>query len=90
MIPFSVRIWMFLSPVAYPASKLLEKLPEGWGWLYNLNPMTGVIEGFRWAVLGLGEPMGPGMLLPVAIVALLLVSGAFVFRRTERTIVDLV
>lgn len=82
---YGIRMWMYVTPVVYSASLV----PERWQWLYRLNPMYWVIEGFRWALLGKGQPPQPAMLLTVALVALLLVSGAFVFRRTERTIVDL-
>lgn len=83
-----VRIGMFLTPVAYSATVIAERLPD-WMWLYKLNPMYWVIEGFRWSLLGTGNTPEPYMLIPVGIVLVLLVSGAYVFRRTERTIVDL-
>lgn len=83
---YGLQVWMYASPVAYAA----HLVPERWQLLYQLNPLFWVIEGFRWAILGIGEPIGPGMAGPVVIVAVLLVSGAYVFRRTERTIVDLI
>jgi len=83
-IGYGLRVWMFATPVAYAASLI----PERWQWLYQLNPMYWVIEGFRWALLGKGQAPQPLMLVPVSFVLLLLISGAFVFRRTERTIVD--
>ena len=83
-ITYSLQIWMYATPVAYTASLI----PERWQLLYQLNPMYWVIEGFRWSLLGKGQAPQPLMLVPVGFVLLLLISGAFVFRRTERTIVD--
>ena len=85
-IPFLTQFWMFASPVAYPSSMV----PELWRALYGLNPMAGVIEGFRWALLGTNT--GPGSLIVVSAVMalLLLVSGAFYFRRMEKTFADVV
>jgi lipopolysaccharide transport system permease protein len=86
VIPFLVQFWMYASPVAYPSSLL----PERWRAIYGLNPMAGVIEGFRWALLGTGRV--PGMMLVVStlVVLTLLVSGAFYFRRMEKTFADLI
>ena len=77
---------MFASPVAYPSSLV----PERWRWLYGLNPMAGVIEGFRWSLTGHGQP--PTLLLAVSAsaVLLLVVSGMFFFQRMEGTIADVV
>ncbi len=85
-IPFLTQFWLFATPVAYPSTLV----PEPWRPLYGLNPMTGVVEGFRWALLGKAE--GPGGLLAVsvAIVILILVSGLYYFRRMERTFADVV
>lgn len=83
-ITYGLQIWIYATPVAYAASLI----PERWQLLYQLNPMYWVIEGFRWALLGTGQGPKPPMLIPVGFVLLLLISGAFVFRRTERTIVD--
>jgi lipopolysaccharide transport system permease protein len=82
--PFLVQVWMFATPVAF-SSTLLE---EPWRTLYGLNPMTGVIEGFRWALLG-QEPMFAQMFLSAAMSVFLLVTGAFYYRRTERTFADI-
>jgi lipopolysaccharide transport system permease protein len=84
VIPFVVQFWMLASPVAYPSSLV----PERWRWLYGLNPMAGVIDGFRWALTGRGQ--APGLLLAVsaAMVALILVGGLFFFQRVEGTIAD--
>ena len=86
VLPFLVQFWMFASPVAYPASLV----PERWRWLYSLNPMTGVIEGFRWALTGRGVP--PSLLLAVSSAAVLLVvaGGVTHFQKMEGTIADVV
>jgi len=86
VVPFLVQFWMFGSPVAYPSSLV----PAKWRWLYGLNPMAGVIEGFRWALTGHGEP--PGMLLAAssAAVVLLVLSGLVYYHAMEGTIADVV
>jgi len=84
-LPFLTQFWLFLTPIAYPSSIV----PERWRWLYNLNPMAGVVDGFRWALLG-GDPPGPMLAVSVAVTLLLLVGGLFYFRRMERTFADLV
>jgi homopolymeric O-antigen transport system permease protein len=85
-IPFLTQLWLFLTPVAYPSSIV----PANWRALYGLNPMAGVVEGFRWALLGTTGNSGP--LVPVSILAVvvLLVGGLVYFRQTERTFADLV
>lgn len=85
VVPFMVQIWMFASPVVYPASMI----PEAYRWIYGLNPMTGVIEGFRWALLGTDAP-GSIILASVAISLLILVTGSFYFRRMQKTFADMV
>jgi lipopolysaccharide transport system permease protein len=83
--PFLTEFWLFVTPVAYPASLV----PEGWRLIYGLNPMTGVVEGFRWALLGSAESApGPMLLVSSLIAVLLLVSGLFFFRRMERQFAD--
>jgi lipopolysaccharide transport system permease protein len=82
---YGLQAWMFLTPVAYSAGLV----PEGLKILYQLNPMYWVVEGFRWGLYGGGQGPALIMLAPLGLVALLLVSGLFVFRRTERTVVDL-
>jgi len=85
-VPFLVQFWLFASPVAYPSSLI----PERWRWLYGLNPMTGVIEGFRWALTGHGQPPG-GLLAVSAIMVLLLMAGGVVyFQKMESNIADVV
>lgn len=82
---YSIQMWMYLTPVAYTSSLV----PERWLWLYQLNPMYWVIEGFRWVLLGAGQSPQVAMVIPITVVLSLLLSGIFVFHRTERTIVDL-
>lgn len=86
LVPFLSQIWMFATPVVYPTSMI----PEGWRLLYGLNPMAGVVEGFRWALLGKSEGPGPMLALSVAIAMTLLISGALYFRRIERTFADVI
>ena len=88
LIASAVRLAMYLTPVAYSATVVAERLPQ-WMWLYKLNPLYWVIEGFRWCALGVGDAPELYTLVPVGITVLMLISGAYVFRRTERTIVDL-
>jgi lipopolysaccharide transport system permease protein len=78
---------MFLTPIAYPSSLIEQPWVRT---LYGLNPMAGVIEGFRWALLGTDTQPGPIILASSAVAVLLLVSGAFYFRRMEKTFADLV
>lgn len=85
-VPFLIQFWMFASPVAYPSSLV----PERWQWLYGLNPMAGVIEGFRWALTGQGQPPGPLMLASVAAVLLVFLGGLVYFQKMEGTIADVV
>jgi len=85
-VPFLVQLWMFASPVAYPSSLV----PEHWRWLYGLNPMAGVIEGFRWAVTGQGQPPGLALFASAGAVLLLVIGGLFYFQKMEATIADVV
>lgn len=86
VIPFLAQIWMYVTPVAYPASVI----PERWQTLYALNPMMGVVQGFRWALLG-GMPFPAFPLaMSVLFVGLFLITGLFYFRRMERTFADVV
>jgi lipopolysaccharide transport system permease protein len=84
-VPFIIQLWLFASPVVYPSSLL----PEPYRMIYGLNPMAGVIEGFRWALLGTNPPSSL-MLVSILVVALILVSGAFYFRRMEKIFADVV
>jgi lipopolysaccharide transport system permease protein len=85
VVPFMTQLWMFATPIAYPSSLLSDK----WRIVYGLNPMVGIIEGFRWSLLGTGNP-GPTLGISVAIAALLLISGAFYFRRMEQAFADVI
>jgi lipopolysaccharide transport system permease protein len=85
-IPFLTQFWMFLTPIAYPASLV----PAGYRVLYGLNPMTGVVEGFRWALLGTDAPEWGMMAVSAGVVVALLASGMHYFRRMERTFADVV
>ena len=86
VLPFLVQFWMFASPVAYPSSLV----PAKWRGLYGLNPMTGVIEGFRWALTGRGEPPSILLAASTAMVLLVLCGGLVYFRRMEGTVADVV
>jgi lipopolysaccharide transport system permease protein len=85
-VPFLVQIWMFISPVAYPVSLV----PEKWRLLYSLNPMAGVIEGFRWALLGKQSPDFAVITASAVMMFTLLVTGIVFFRYTERTFADVI
>jgi len=86
VVPFLIQFWMFASPVAY--STVL--VPQRWRWIYGLNPMAGVIEGFRWALTGQGVAPGPLIGASAVAVMLVLLSGLSYFRRTEGRIADVV
>lgn len=86
MVPFIIQVWMYASPIVYP----IETIPVGiWRSLYGLNPMVGVIQGFRWALLG-GNAPDLTMLISVAVVLVLLITGVYYFRRMEKTFADVV
>jgi lipopolysaccharide transport system permease protein len=84
VMPFVVQFWMLASPVAYPSSLV----PAKWRWLYGLNPMAGVIDGFRWALTGLGQPPGAAMAASAVGVGVVLIGGLFFFQRMETNIAD--
>ena len=84
VVPFLIQFWMFASPVAYPSSLV----PIRWRWLYGLNPMAGVIDGFRWAITGHGQAPGLLLLASSGMVAVVLVGGLFFFQRMEGTVAD--
>ncbi len=86
IIPFLTQLWLFATPIAYPSSLLAEP----WRTLYGINPMTGVVEGFRWALLGTKTAPGPIILVSGVVAMGLLLSGAFYFRRMEKTFADVV
>ncbi len=85
-LPFLTQVWLFATPVVYPSSLV----PESWRLLYGLNPMTGVVEGFRWALLGKGMP--PDAMLAVSVIASLtmFVGGLYYFSRMEKNLSDVV
>jgi lipopolysaccharide transport system permease protein len=84
-VPVITQAWLFVTPIAYPSSLLAEP----WRTLYGLNPMAGVVEGFRWALLGTNTPPGPMTIVSTLVALLLFVSGAFYFRRMEQGFADL-
>jgi lipopolysaccharide transport system permease protein len=85
-IPFLTQIWMFATPIAYPSSLV----PEAWRALYGLNPMVGVVEGFRWALLGTATRPGPMLIVSSLTAVVILITGAMYFRYTEKTFADVV
>lgn len=85
-MPFLTQLWLFVTPIAYPSSLI----PEGWRAVYGLNPMAGVVEGFRWALLGNRPPPGPLLLVSILAVAALLIGGLYFFRRKEDTFADVI
>lgn len=86
VMPFVLQFWLFATPIAYSSSMLSEP----WRTLYGLNPMVGVVEGFRWALLGTNTAPGSIIMLSVIAALITLVTGAFYFRRMERTFADMV
>jgi lipopolysaccharide transport system permease protein len=85
-LPFLTQFWLFLTPIAYPSSLV----PERWQALYGLNPMAGVIEGFRWALLGTEMPSSSLLIISIIAAGVLFVSGLYYFRRVEQTFADLI
>jgi lipopolysaccharide transport system permease protein len=85
-VPFLTQFWLFATPIAYPSSLLSEP----WRTLYGINPMVGVVESFRWALLGAATAPGPIVLVSSLASLALLVSGLFYFRRMEKTFADVV
>jgi lipopolysaccharide transport system permease protein len=85
-IPFVLQIWMYATPVIYPSTFV----PDRYRWLLSLNPMSAVVEGFRWCFLGTAFPAASVMAAGVGVTMALVVTGMFFFRRTERTIVDMI
>lgn len=85
-LPFLTQIWMYASPVVYPVSMV----PERFRLLYSLNPMVGVIEGFRWALLGKQSPDVSAIMVSTAVILVLVFGGIIFFRRMERTFADVI
>jgi lipopolysaccharide transport system permease protein len=86
VVPLLSQFWLFLTPVAYP----ITLVPDEWRVVYGLNPMVGVVEGFRWALLGTESAGAATIVVSTAAVLVLSVSGLFYFRRTEREFADVV
>ncbi len=84
VIPFLIQFWMFASPVAYPSTLV----PPRWRWLYGLNPMAGVIDGFRWAITGRGQAPGLLLLVSAFAVSLVVLGGLFFFNHMESSVAD--
>jgi lipopolysaccharide transport system permease protein len=85
-MPFVSQLWLFVTPVVYPSSPV----PEAWRVLYGLNPMAGVVEGFRWSLLGTGQLSSQMLAVSSVVAVVLFVSGIAFFRRRERTFVDVI
>lgn len=86
ILPFLTQIWLFATPVAYPSNLV----PEKWRIVYGLNPMAGVVDGFRWAILGTNPPHMPLLIASITVVTILLIGGLFFFRYKEDTFADVV
>lgn len=84
LVPFLTQIWMYVSPIAYSS----EIIPDRFVWIYSLNPIFGVVEGFRWALLGKAAPDLVPLAVSTTVVLLMLVSGLWYFRRTEHSFAD--
>ncbi len=87
VVPFLTQFWLFITPIAYPSSLIENDILRA---LYALNPMTGVVEGFRWALLGTDTAPGPTILISAAVALVLFVTGLFYFRRMEKSFADVV
>lgn len=85
-LPFIIQIWMYASPIIYP----LSMIPEGFRWIYSLNPMVGVIEGFRWALLAKGDPDVTAIAISAVGIVVLLVGGLIFFKHMERRLADFI
>jgi len=86
VIPFLSQFWLYATPIAYSSSLI----PDQWMWLYSLNPMVGVVDGFRWMLLGTAADFPPFFYLSIIIVILLLISGFIYFKKTEDTFADVI
>jgi len=87
IVPFLTQFWLFATPIAYPSTLIKNDLLRA---IYGLNPMTGVVEGFRWALLGTNTASGGIIIVSTLTALILLVSGAFYFRRMEKNFADVV
>ncbi len=92
VVPFLVQMWLFVTPIIYPSSAVTARLAKAGlpGWVYGLNPMAGVVEGFRWAIFARGPFPAALIETSVAVTAVLMVTGAMYFRRMEKNFADLV
>lgn len=86
IVPFLVQAGLYLSPVAYSSSII----PEKWRFLYSLNPMAGVIDGFRWCILGITTPHWPGIMMSIISILVVFIGGLLYFRKMERTFADVI
>jgi len=86
VVPFLLQLWLFMTPVIYPTSMV----PPRWRWVFGLNPMAGVVEGFRWSVLGAGDPAWATITTSVVVLFAVMVSGLFYFRRVENFFADVI
>jgi len=86
IIPFLTQFWLFATPIAYPSSLL----PDPWRIVYGINPMVGVVEGFRWALLGTETAPGAMIIVSSLVAVCLLVSGVFYFKRVEKYFADVI
>lgn len=86
LVPFLTQFWMYATPIAYSSSLI----PDKWRWLYSLNPMTGVVEGFRWAILGKSSLDVISLIISASVVVIFLVSGLFFFKRMETSFADII
>jgi lipopolysaccharide transport system permease protein len=87
IIPFIIQSWLYITPIAYPSSLIHNDVLRA---VYSLNPMVGVVEGFRWALLGTQIDLGPTVLISSGVAFFLLITGLFYFRRMERTFADVI
>jgi len=89
IVPFMVQFGLYATPTAYPASTVVDTLPKWAAVIYFMNPMAGVVEGFRWSVIG-GNPPSDYAYISFALVFIIFVSGLFYFRKVERVMADIV
>lgn len=86
VLPFLTMFWMYATPVAYSSALI----PSEWRWIYSLNPMVGVVDGFRWALLGIDSPAGSYLFVSLVMVCVLLLGGLFYFKRMEDQFADVI
>jgi lipopolysaccharide transport system permease protein len=89
-MPFLVQLWLYASPVAYSISTVTQNLTPFWQWVYSLNPMVAVVEGFRWALLGTAYPPMSSIFTSMGMVLILLLSGLVFFKKTESVFADVI